>query len=54
METFGVDVAVLLVGGSPVECVVTEAVDLNFVCPDVSVECLEVVLVDKAKLKEIS
>ena len=51
METISIDVAVLLVGGRPVECVVTKAVDLNFMRPDVSVECLEVVLVDKAKLK---
>ena len=51
MKAIGIDVAVLLVGGGPVEGVVAEAIDLDFMSPDVSVECFEVVLVDKAKLK---
>ena len=50
METISVDVAVLVVGGGPVEGRVTKAVDLDFMSPDVGVESLEVILVDKAKL----
>jgi hypothetical protein len=51
VKAISVDVAVLVVGGGPVECVVAEAIDLDFASPNVRVECLEVVLVDKAKLK---
>jgi hypothetical protein len=46
VKTLGVDVAVLLVGGRPVEGVVAEAIDLDLVGPDIGVECFEVVLVD--------
>jgi hypothetical protein len=50
VKTFGVDVAVLVVGSGPVEGRVTKAIDLNFMSPDISVESFEVILVDKAKL----
>ena len=51
MKTFSIDVAVLLVGGSPVECVVAETIDLDFMSPNVGVEGLEVILIDQAKLR---
>jgi hypothetical protein len=51
VKAISVDIAVLVVGGSPIECVVSEAIDLDFASPNVRVECLEVVLVDKAKLR---
>jgi hypothetical protein len=50
VKTISINVAVLLVGGSPIEGVVTEAIDLNFVSPNIGVQCFKVVLVDKAKL----
>jgi hypothetical protein len=50
VKTFSIDVAVLVVGGGPVEGRVAKAIDLNFMSPDVGVESFEVVLVDKAKL----
>jgi hypothetical protein len=52
VKAISVDVTVLVVGGGPVECVVAEAIDLDFASPNVSVEGLEVILVDKAKLKQ--
>jgi len=51
VKAISIDIAVLLVGGGPVEGVVAEAIDLDFMSPNVSVECFEVVLVDKAKLR---
>lgn len=51
VKAISIDVAVPLVGGGPVESVVAEAIDLNFMCPNISVECFKVVLVDKAKLR---
>lgn len=54
MKAISIDIAVLLVGGGPIEGVVAEAIDLNFVSPNISVQCFEVVLVDKAKLKTLS
>ena len=54
METLSIDVAVLLVGGGPVESRIAEAINLDFMSPNVSVECFEVVLVDKAKLEMLS
>jgi hypothetical protein len=51
VKTLGVDIAVSLVGGRPVEGVVTEAIDLDFVSPHVGVECLEVVFVNEAHLR---
>ena len=51
VKAIGIDVAVLFVGGGPVEGVVAETIDLDFMSPNVSVECFEVVLVDKAKLE---
>lgn len=51
METLNIDVAVLLVGGGPVEGVVAETINLDFVGPNIGVECFEVILVDQAKLR---
>jgi hypothetical protein len=51
MQTLGVDVAVLLVGCSPIEVVVAEAIDLNLMGPYVGVESLEVVFVDETELR---
>lgn len=54
VKAISVDVAVLLVGGGPVESRIAEAINLDFMSPNVSVECFEVVLVDKAKLEMLS
>ena len=50
MQTFCVNVAVLLVGRGPIEGAVTEAIDLNFMRPYIGVESLEVVFVDETEL----
>ena len=51
VQTFCVNVAVLLVGRGPIEGAVTEAIDLNFMRPHVGVESLEIVFVDKTELR---
>jgi hypothetical protein len=50
VQTLCVDVAVLLIGRSPIEGAVTEAIDLNFMRPYIGVESLEVVFVDETEL----
>lgn len=51
VQTFCVDIAVPVVGGSPIKGAVTEAIDLDFTSPNVGVESLKVVLVDETELK---